>query len=120
MPTTQRRHLVNPDRPPTSAAAADRWGRHWVASGARTVPPVQAAREARRLLVLLLALPGIEAHCLVRGTEGPDLGAICYRAGRYVLAFRRDGPRCPWWLGRELAGLADALEAAVERIDSAD
>ena len=114
-----RRHLKHPYRPPTSAAAAYRWGRHPTESGARTVLPLRAAREARRLLVLLLALPGIEAHCLVRGTEGPDLDAICYRAGRYVEAFRRDGPQFPRWLGRELAGLADALEIAVERIDSA-
>jgi hypothetical protein len=75
-------------------------------------------REARRLLVLLDALPAIQAHCWARGTEGPDLDAICYRAGRYVLAFRSDvASRCPWWLGQELARLADALEAATARID---
>ena len=87
-----RRHFGGPHRLPTSAAAADRRGRHHTAAGRRYLSPGRAVTDAARLAALLRELPAIDLHCQLRGTPGPDIDHARERARKYLVAFDRDGP----------------------------
>ena len=112
-----RRHLVDPARPPTSTAAADRRGHHHTASGRRNLSPIRAIRDTARLAALLRELPAIEQHCQARRTRGPDVDRARQRAEIYLTALWRDGRGYPAPVQIFLLAAALDLEDALGALD---